>query len=220
MGILTHRFISTVADGPYSTQVQPSNWNEPHSFTGGTHGSLVMRDTTTASSSEGISWLTVLSAPKGAVLVSPSSSAAPFWWQGTGASSSQTDVTTSTLANVPGLSVSLSSQRTYMFEAVAYTTSSSASGVKFAISGTATATTIIYEGVTNDTTLISAHTRASSLGTAVGGVNNVTAAIAKINGTILVNAAGTLTVQFAQNTSSASASSILQGSTLRVWQVG
>ena len=48
---------------------------------------------------------------------------------------------------------------------------------------------------------------------AVGGVTSVTAAFTQITGTITVNAAGTLTCQFAQNASNATASSVLVGST-------
>jgi len=117
-----------------------------------------------------------------------------------------------TLANVTGLTRNVEAGRTYSFEAVLYTTSNVAGGVKAAISGTATATSIVYEGITTDAGA-STQSRATTLGNAIGAVTAVTAARITITGTIVVNAAGTLTVQFAQNTSNGTASSVLVGST-------
>jgi hypothetical protein len=125
-----------------------------------------------------------------------------------------------TLANVTGLSVNVEASRTYRFKARLYTTSNSSGGVKAAIGGTATATAIIYEAITHNGAAVSAQTRATSLGTAVGGVTAVTAALIEIEGTITVNAAGTLTVQFAQNASNGTASSVLVGSYFEVWEIG
>lgn len=131
--------------------------------------------------------------------------------------SSQFDKTSdTTLASVPGLSVTLAAGRTYHFDAVLYTTSNVAGGVKVAIGGTATATSVIYQAETIDGTTLGANTRATTLGTAVGAVTAVTAAIIQISGTITVNAAGTLTVQFAQNASNGTASSVLVGSSFIV----
>lgn len=128
--------------------------------------------------------------------------------------STQFDATSNTtLANVTGLTATLVASRIYRFEATLYTASNIAGGVKFAIAGTATATNIIYECVVIDSNVNAAQTRATALATAVGGVTAVTVAYAKITGTITVNAAGTLTVQFAQNASNGSASSVLVGST-------
>lgn len=123
------------------------------------------------------------------------------------------------LANITGLSSSVRAGKTYTFEAILYTTSNVAGGVQFAIAGTATATAIIYEAIVEDGAAVSAHTRATTLSTAVGGITAVTAAYARITGTITVNAAGTLTVQFAQNTSNINTSSVLVGSTFMLWEV-
>jgi hypothetical protein len=139
---------------------------------------------------------------------------------GTKRVSSQFDKTNdTTLANVTGLSVNVVASKTYRFEAILYTTSNSGGGVKFAIGGTATATAIIYEAIVHDAAAISAETRATSLGTAVGGVTAVTAANCRLTGTITVNAAGTLTLQFAQNASNGTASSVLVGSTFTVNEI-
>lgn len=83
------------------------------------------------------------------------------------------------------------------------------SNTTLTISGTATATAIDYEGVLRDGTTISAATRATALDTTVCAVTAVTAATCRIRGVIVVNAAGTLTVQFAQNASDGGASTVL-----------
>lgn len=124
-----------------------------------------------------------------------------------------------TLANITGLTSTLRAGKTYAFEARLYTTSNVAGGVQAAIAGTATATAIIYEALVYNAAAIAAQTRAAALATAVGGVTAVTVALIVITGTITVNAAGTLTVQFAQNASNGAASSVLVGSTFTIRQI-
>jgi hypothetical protein len=125
-----------------------------------------------------------------------------------------------TLANITGLSVNVVAGKSYRFEAILYTTSAVTTGVKFAIAGTATATAIIYEAILDDAGAISAQTRATALGTAVAGITAVTNAYCRITGTITVNAAGTLTVQFAQNAAvAATTSSVLIGSIFTVNEI-
>lgn len=119
-----------------------------------------------------------------------------------------------TLANVTGLSINVAAATTYTFRVWAPTTAAAAGGIQFAIGGTATVTSIIYEGYIDGAT----KTRASALGTAVSSSASATTGTATIEGTITVNAAGTLTVQFAQNTSNASASTVLRGATFEVFQ--
>lgn len=134
----------------------------------------------------------------------------------------QFDKTSSTaLANITGLSVNVEAGRTYSFEAVLYTASNSGGGVQFAIAGTATATLIIYEAIVDSGGALNTigTSRATALGTKVGDVTAVTVARCRITGTITVNAAGTLTVQFAQNASNGSASSVLVGSSFIVRDV-
>lgn len=112
--------------------------------------------------------------------------------------SSQFDKTNETLANITGLTANVAASGTYRFEATLYTTSDVAGGIKVAIGGTATATAIIYEGLTTDAGLTT-QSRTTTLGNAVGAVTAVTAGYVKITGTITVNGAGTLTVQSARN---------------------
>lgn len=129
----------------------------------------------------------------------------------------QFDKTNTTLANITGLTATLESGKTYRFEAHLYTTSDVAGGVKVAISGTCTATSIIYEGLTTNAGLIT-QSRGTALAATVGAVTAVTAAYIVITGTITTDGAGTLTVQFAEN-AAVNTSSVLVGSTFVVTEM-
>ena len=129
----------------------------------------------------------------------------------------QYDNTTTTLGNVTGLTYNVTAAKKYKFEARLYTTSDVAGGIKVAIGGTATATSIIYEGLTTDAGLTT-QGRATALGTAVAGVTAVTAAYVTITGVIVVNASGTLTVQAAANVATGT-TSILVGSTFQLTEI-
>lgn len=131
--------------------------------------------------------------------------------------STQFDKTNTTLANVTGLTANLASGKTYRFEAHLYTTSDVAGGVKVAIAGTCTATSIIYEGLTTNAGLIT-QSRGTALAATVGAVTAVTAAYIVITGTVTTDGAGTLTVQFAENAATAT-SSVLAGSTFVVTEI-
>lgn len=127
--------------------------------------------------------------------------------------STQFDATSSTaLSPITGLTATLVAGKKYRFEAILYTSSNVAGGVQADISGTCTATAIIYEGLTTNAGTTT-QGRGTALSTSVGGITAVTAAYIRITGLITVNAAGTLTVRFAQNTSNVAASSVLVGST-------
>lgn len=142
-----------------------------------------------------------------------------FRWGGMKRVSTQFDKTNTTLANVTGLSVTLVAGKTYHFRAELFETSG-AGGHKYAISGTATATAIIYDIETTDLSsqLLDICARATALDTAAGEATGSTHNTL-IEGTITVNAGGTLTVQFAQNTAAGGTSSILVGSVFMVWEV-
>ncbi len=134
--------------------------------------------------------------------------------------STQFDQTNNTtLANITGLTANVVSGKTYSFEANLYCNANVATGVKVAIAGTATATAITYDTVILDAGVITQPARATALGTA-GGVTAVTAPYITIHGTITVNAAGTLTCQFAENAGvSLTTSSVLVGSIFSVKQI-
>ena len=126
----------------------------------------------------------------------------------------QYDNTTTTLGNVTGLSYNVTAAKKYKFTAKLFTTSDVAGGIKVAIGGTATATSIVYEGLTTDAGLTT-QGRGTALGTAVAGVTAVTAAFVTIEGIIVVNASGTLTVQAAANAATGT-TSVLVGSTFQI----
>lgn len=144
-------------------------------------------------------------------------------WAGQKRVSTQFDKTNdAALGNVTGLSVNVVAGRTYSFRAVLHTnTGAAAGGTQFAIAGTATATAIIYQAVQESMTgvnIVPGAGRGTALGTAVANSSGTTTAqYTTIDGLITVNAAGTLTVQFAQFTSNGTASSVLVGSTFFVY---
>lgn len=127
--------------------------------------------------------------------------------------------TSTTLANVTGLTRNVEAGRKYGFRAILHTTSTAGQGVKVAIGGTCTATSIIAEGVAHQPDLANQMSgRVTSLGSAIIDVSTgITALFIVIYGHIVVNAAGTLTVQFAQSVSGANNSTVLAGSTFTLF---
>jgi hypothetical protein len=73
--VLKHLKNSTIADGPDPNQVNPSDWNAAHVFSGGALGGLLMRDT--GDPTYGATWLASVAA--GSVLISNGVGAAPTW---------------------------------------------------------------------------------------------------------------------------------------------
>ena len=132
----------------------------------------------------------------------------------------QFDTTTTTLANITGLTVTLTAGKTYDCTSRLVTTSNIGGGVKFAISGTATATAIVTDAMVDSAGVPVAigTARALAMNTTVGDVTAVTAATAFLYTTITVNAAGTLTTQFAENAAVAT-SSVLVGSIMSCREV-
>lgn len=133
-------------------------------------------------------------------------------WGGEARVSSQFDKTNTVLADVTGLSVNVKAGRTYSFRAYLHVSPDNVGGHKYAIGGSCTATAIIYQvnSVNNSTNANIINSRQTTLGGSVGVVSG-TADYTEITGIITVNAAGTLTVQFAQNVANGT-SSVLVGS--------
>jgi hypothetical protein len=118
--------------------------------------------------------------------------------------------TNSTLANITGLSVTVTAARTYRFRAVLIVDPQVTGGHKYAISGTATATSIVYHIQSFDDTTLAAviSSRQTALGGSAGQAGP-TSVKTIIEGKIVVSAGGTLTVQFAQNVTNAVASNVI-----------
>ncbi len=132
---------------------------------------------------------------------------------------SQFDKTNVTLADIIGLSIDVLAGRTYHFRAVLFVDADVTGGHKYAIGGTCTATAIIAEilSIRNSTMLPTITTRVTALGSSAGEASG-TAYLTIVEGTITVNAAGTLTIQFAQNAANGT-SSVLVGSSFSVEDV-
>jgi len=126
----------------------------------------------------------------------------------------QFDKTNTTLADVTGFSWTVLAGMKYLIQADLFITNGAGLS-KLAAGGTATATTFLmrfadYANAITPTT--------SALGTALGILVPAGAVYARVAGYILVNAGGTLTLQFAQNAASGT-SSILVGSSAKLTQV-
>lgn len=131
-----------------------------------------------------------------------------------------TKTTDTALATVTGLSVNVGAGKTYHFEACLFYTADATGGTKFSIDGTATATDIRYQIAINTDggTAFAANPSTQTALNGSSGQAGATTGKVVISGTITVNAAGTLTVKFAQNASNGS-SSVKRGSTFIVTEI-
>jgi hypothetical protein len=125
------------------------------------------------------------------------------------------------LANITGLSVNVEAARSYYFEAHLFVDADAVGGHQYAIAGTATATSIKYQidSIDNTLNVYVINSREVALAGAAGQAG-ATVVETIIKGLIVVNAAGTLTVQFAQNAATpATTSSVLTDSTFVVQEI-
>lgn len=138
------------------------------------------------------------------------------WFQGdagkTRLAADQTVVTNSTtLASINNLTITVAASRHYHFRAYLYFTTINTSGVKVAVSGTATHTNIIYDviihGISTPGFLTSG--RATAKDTAVGVTASGTSCCAEIIGVTTINAGGTFLLQAAQNAETGAAESVI-----------
>lgn len=127
----------------------------------------------------------------------------------------QFDKTNATLADITGFTFTLVAGKTYHFRAVLHVLGDGTGGSKIAMGGTCTATTIIASGYGLANAGGVTYGRATALASQIL-ANLLTTQMFIIEGTIIVNAGGTLTVQFAQNSASGT-SSVLVGSSFQVY---
>lgn len=122
-----------------------------------------------------------------------------FLWAGESRVATAYTNATTTLGNVTGLAATLQAGRTYRFRARFDVTLDVTGLGKYAMSGTATATSISYRvsHLGASLALISS-ARQTALDSAVNSSTALTDDDVEIEGTIVVNAAGTLTVQAAE----------------------
>ncbi len=130
---------------------------------------------------------------------------------------------TTTLANVPGLSVSLATGGNYFFEGTLYTQSGSTSGIQVGINGGATCSSFIYEGMSFNAGTVLTQQIATGSGPGVNATvvnaTSATGALVRLSGTIQIANGGTLLCQFAQQTAAAATSIILAGSSFNVFRL-
>lgn len=134
-------------------------------------------------------------------------------------STAQLDKTSDTApANVPGLALDLKAGKTYAIEGWLATVSGAAGGLKILLTASAglTASALRIEGAAYDAATAVSRTQVTALTSPLVGSNAIITSVT-FKGSITVNAAGTLNVQMAQNTSDATTSSVLTGSTFAAW---
>lgn len=132
----------------------------------------------------------------------------------------QFDKTSDTaLANVPGLSVNVLAGATYVFRAYLPVTSPATPGIKIAIAGTSTWTSVNETAYAYTASAIATVNNVTATPGAV--LTNTAAAYTTIlvEGTVKINAAGTLTVQMAQSVSNGTATSVLVNASFTVTRV-
>jgi hypothetical protein len=129
-------------------------------------------------------------------------------------SATLTKVNNTTLAVVPGLSQALTGGKTYHCRGHLTGTAGASGGIKVALvaTGGLTATQATFTGFAWNGTTAVANTTATALGSNIA-ANTAVYSDVWIDGSIVVNAAGTINVEAAQNASNGTATTVLQGST-------
>jgi len=132
---------------------------------------------------------------------------------------SQFDKINVTLANT-GLSVDLEASKSYWFRAVLFVDTDATGGHKYAISGTAVASSVLFQinSLDNGSNTFVVNVRGTALNDSGGNSGGETEVFTEIIGFITVSTAGTLTIQFAQDAVSGT-SSVLAGSYLVVQEI-
>lgn len=134
--------------------------------------------------------------------------------------SDQTITNSTTLTDDSALTVNVKAGRTYRIRVVIFQTSASVTaGIKLSINGTCTATAIKFQAI--DIAGTPLFGRGTALGGAVGLGAGTGDNFLEIEGTIEVNAAGTLKLQWAQNVADAvNGTTVQRNSYLEVVQIG
>lgn len=138
------------------------------------------------------------------------------------AAADQAVTSSTTLVDATSLAVSLEKNRNYKFRAVLQVDNAgTAAGVKLAMAGPTSPTSVILNGVLENGTSTILHQTVGSLTTVIsGGIGTTGLKYAVLEGTILNGSnRGDLKIQFAQNASDANATTLKKGSFLTVWQL-
>ncbi|MBX3005940.1 MAG: hypothetical protein KF821_08980 [Anaerolineales bacterium] len=136
---------------------------------------------------------------------------------------SQVDMASNTtLAALAGLEFELAAGGVYVFEALLHVSAGASGGHKYRVAGSngLTASTInYYVQAQSGTAAPTIGTRIQDLGSTAAGVTSATSGICALRGALVVSDAGSLVIEFAQNASNGTASSVLVGSYLDVVRV-
>lgn len=126
--------------------------------------------------------------------------------------------TTITPANVPGLSLPAEAGKTYHLRAYLMFTADATGGVRVSVTGTATATAVLWNAdIASDSFPNDFRGTISVLGGTVSHAGP-TSGLVTITGTVTVNAAGTLTIQFGQSAATGT-STVKRGSTFHIREI-
>ena len=129
------------------------------------------------------------------------------------ATGSFSQATSTTLTAVTGLTANLVAGATYQIDIYLAVTNNNTGGIKLALGGTATATNVLIDTQVFNTTTLTGEVNITALATPLVNLA-VAGTLVFITGSITVNAAGTLTLQAAQNTSNATPLTVANGSYL------
>lgn len=125
---------------------------------------------------------------------------------------------TTTTATVPGLSLTVTNSGTYQIHGQLQGVSNNTAGINAQLGGTATLTSANLTGFAYNGTTLAFVTNVTARATNFASVLHTYTNIL-FDGTLVVNTGGTLTIAAAQNTASASATTILGGSYLSVTRI-
>jgi hypothetical protein len=131
----------------------------------------------------------------------------------TSVSTVNSSATTNTTLAATTLSVPVLSGDTYGIYAYLATSANATGGIKVALGGTANVSSCNYTASNYAGATLSANGNTTTFGNAVGGANNASTLVI-LQGSVAVATGGTLVVEFAQNTSYATATQVLAGSYL------
>lgn len=145
-------------------------------------------------------------------------------WAGEARVSANSTTTSTAMANVPGLAFKPQASRNYSFEAHLIFTDAAAGGIQCTVNATSTTTTytLTFDGWVTDTTAVRGYAQGSAFGNVVASsLTTGTLGHVTITGTLMTSATApsTVTIQFAQNTSNATATTVLIGSYMRAYDM-
>lgn len=134
------------------------------------------------------------------------------------ATSALTATSNTTLALVPGMTVTLLPGAVYSFESYITGSANASGGIKMALGGTATYTSLSIDTWTYNTTTVAAQgvitSAASNLVAYTGAFTTIFS-----SGTLVVNAGGTLTITAAQNASNGAATTVNANSNIMLTRI-